>query len=1113
MRKMKFSLIVLFLLLPFAEAITQQPAINIDFPTAGSTNISLNPILRISAGTGFRFDTTTLNFTGHELEMEWDTVNNRFYTAQFHVFDSEMYGNGSNDTNVIVSMFIGSRGYASLNDINHLTINLSNGLKYTKSYGFLIKDLRLINNSTEEVIIIDTIITDLFSSVTPIYGIEEVSVLGNVLLANEDITVKFNRSLPCDSTNAGRILNIRRVSGKEFIDSIQYTYTYQDVNSDTWLSEDNESITIKPDEDFDIDEEYILDVNLGYLTGDEKDNLVFNIFIKEISKFTITTRSSDREDPLPLECEIFNGNGEYWIKPDSQKVIRANKYFEEFMFLGWECPENDTINGNRNNPLEISRSVDELEDLNITAVYTRIPKDTLQFATNTGGTTRLVVTADTTGNNTLQLLPRKEGNEIYIKAIPDPGYRFVAWESSDSTIDGNTNNNLLIPAFVNKTEDQLYSKQDKRNFDSPMSGFEYPARLNPIAENVTAIFEPVQPNPLLEKQICIHIRYDEPGETTPSGWDITQELQSVWIHYGGDQNPPIQIKDLFTVNSSIDAEYCRYVCELTEDCTTNVTFSLLPSCYEIEFWEDVSEYGSGEGSQNSPIPGHVTSFEHQYIYENIVPRNYIYINVYIRKKRYNIDVTLKELDGAGLYWREVVGDPQIENATQRKEPECWTAISAQTGERRQYVNYFYVAKCNSTPTITPILLKTDRGYLLDHWDTGNDEDCIINDITDRLSIQYIDEDKDYTYYYKTEFLLEKVAYMSRIYLNDGGTPKNPDEWITFDSKKLFGSDKTNYDVALNLETNVSNDNIYPGYQHSTTQVRLYFNKIIDPNSINAQTLWAEDVLPTGREEEGRYADWPLLVYRPYNNIEIDNEIIENKSVVTFTLLDPNGVPILKMSPFKLHISQDLRSIDNSRLKNPQVIFKLTELPTLYLKAVGFYHGNQNDGLFQHEDEVIVSCGATCKSLDTYDTKELNNLSNYVKAPGSGFHDISSHTLFEFDLDLMLARRLNKYSILCFGANATDVDAGEVQFEWSKIVDYAKSLFKLSDASTWSVGANLGASIAKYIEGPNNDDLLGDISEKFYESSSLPWSCKYFFKWYNKNYYVNSHDFRFKIILY
>jgi hypothetical protein len=1109
MRFFKFALLIVLLMLPLGKSIAQQPTIHIDFPTVGSTNISLSPAIKISVGGGFRFDTTYLNQTGYELEMEWDTINNRFYTAQFHLLDTEIYGDGTNDTNVKISKVLGARYYCNFIDNNHLSLSTVRNLRFNRNYGLMIVDLRVINDSTSETIIIDTVITDIFTTTEDVHKVTDISFVGKKIHTNDELTVTFNRKLISDSTDVGSLLQLKKVSGKQDVDTSGFIITFSDVDATTWLSEDSMTVVLLPDSAFDADESYMLQVNLDYLTGDPNNKFSLPVEIKKYSDINVATRLLDTNDVLPSGCKPFIGVNGASIKANEEFEIETYKYYEDFMFIGWDCPTDSTLDGLRDNKITLNYTEDELEDLELTAVYSRIPKDTIAFTNGANGSVTVVASSGLPLLDSVYTLPRDEYSDIVLQAIASDNYKFSHWESTDTTINGRTDPTLVIEGLTYITENQLLSIVEigKKKYDNPMA-FNNVSYLEPVSLSINPVFVYVEDPPASNKSVCIDVVYDWGDETFNNNFDILGIISSLCFVNSNQltfNHISPEIKD--------KARACVTVCESLPSCNAVIDFILDGECYQITYWQD--NLGVGGGGPNNPLPENTISLHTSHLLTDLNP--ICAISVHVKKKRIELTVELEEEGQANLHFNVITGEPIVTGASLNKKIKPNPLITkVNIGQSNEYVSnvkFYYSVPCNNTVQIRPTLKKTDQGYKLKEWDCNNGYTCttVINQDEQILEIENINEITKALFKYEAEFRISKLGFMKQIPIKDDGNfdddPTPGDPFNYFNSDQKFGD--YSGESALRQGTNIFNNLIWQDYEYKTTMIRIEFNKPFDPTTINSSSLWCEDYDPSSLRPDGKLNQ----KYLPSGNIDYQT----NSNYLTFKLVSENNIPICHNYGYKLYITHDITDLDGVHLKNPiDGLYQKTEKPGIKIIMSYFKLNKRNEGCNPDNcsDEVIVHAGAICNTKNTSETGDLK-IDLFAKSPGGDYYLMHGGDLVYPNLTILDVQRISEKTRVVIGIFTTEIDRGETKNKWSDISSIASSGLMALEPSGWNVAISIGTAAAAFMADSfwDPDDFLSDVHEDRFNSTSY-WGCRdQMYKWVWKDWTEEGQWHCVRMILY
>lgn len=246
---------------------------------------------------------------------------------------------------------------------------------------------------------------------------------------NDTLKVTFNRALSSTTTEQGPLALIRRQIGSFTDSTMSITYQYDTITTNLSLSSDSKTLNILP-VDLGPDTAYVLDVNVGYLTGNSFNDRHYDFYLLNRSTVWLRYASIDSVKPIPTQLEEQKYDKVYLV--GDTILVKVPRVIKDMYFIGWDCPDDMSIESSTLPHIYRQLSYSNLKDFHITAKYAEMKKDTFQISNYnpTGGKIIVENYADSLGNGTYTVY-RSPAASMTIRAVADSGKYFTNWTSSD----------------------------------------------------------------------------------------------------------------------------------------------------------------------------------------------------------------------------------------------------------------------------------------------------------------------------------------------------------------------------------------------------------------------------------------------------------------------------------------------------------------------------------------------------------------------------------------------------------------------------------------------------------------------------------------------------------
>ncbi|TAL67837.1 MAG: hypothetical protein EPN82_13005 [Bacteroidetes bacterium] len=1018
------TLLVSCLLICLAnQNLFSQPTISIEFPSQGATNISLLPQIKIMVNSPYKIDESCLNLSDTIPYNNWDSVNNRHYISEMTVFPSSYYE--GNDSTLQMALWFGTRTKNILINDSTFQILLFGRLGYETEYGIYIDDIRVYDPQTSDTLTFDTLLVPQFTTTKPMYRVENISSNGNVIRTGDTVFIYFNRDLDSANTPLGPIATIYKSDTTTIDDTLRYIFN--EVSSTSFLGDTSTTICIKPDTNYTLGNEYFLKVDLFGLTGDSSNNIFTTIPLKEKAMVNTLVKSLNALDTLPIEFSPKMNTKTYFLEPNENLAFDVSKYDSNYFFVGWECPDNISINGYTETSHTVSFEPEQLQDLDITAVYAKIHQDTVKLSSVANGSYS-AFTPGVAVNDSVYTLPRKEGDKMLIIAIPNPEYKFSYWESDDTLLDGNTEPYLEINAYPNV------------NVLSTSGTW---SDIPDIVTNIYPVFES-DTSSCQMAEICVTVSLEDGSEIftgTSSNEDSTDVKDLI-------EYVKVDTDELDLTGDGLTAKGCKpiYNPNLPLSKTISVKLNMLSeSKYEIAYYYDIGnkfniqqgrkfpDYQNGDtvlGRLADPYGDSVGTEFSQFVTLDDPDRCYIDLKVVIYRRRCHLSTELMMEDTSYLPYDNVINIffnrtrtgsiAKTELGNNRRNEQEWIEYDTNFLQTTYFkkVTWYKIIPYGDTVYLKGELLLNDRGYDSAYW---YGEDGYVNSPIIDASLVLIMTDNEKTkYILDNDFKLEAIYIYpdwttEKIFDISKGYPTIPPLHII---RKPGEATKRNF-----LENNIKcgmreytgksvtqGNNPYPNptlhdnghseesnYLFRTAKIKFRFsrdvmeNTLVDPNFPIRETyrpdygddknegLHGWDWYPKFGYDIDELYPWDYLIGRRYDAQIFKNYYYNSATCttignyVTMKFISPNGFGLPHMSYFNIHVGNYIKSTSGKTLTNKGTAQFGTEYPNIQIKLLKYisknysvHYGSGNSffvNLADYKHAIILCMGVLLKQYD------------------------------------------------------------------------------------------------------------------------------------------------------
>ncbi len=918
-------------------------------------------------------------------------------------------------------------GTVTVENQTHLVFTPDDGreLEYSMEYSIIIRDLWVEDAYTSCVDIINTELQLAFTTVS-LPPVLVSTTLGddNVIACSDNIVSNFKSEVSSVTAPQGDIVSLGIVSGVDQVDGSLLTAP---VNVVSVIGVDGKSIVTDPVAPLIPGEQYILNVNVEYITGDPDDNQEIVFGVREAAEISLSAVPADPLEVLPTSSLPYLDSRTYALYPDEAIKVFTPQYLGDFYLKRWISPEEPEFDGSILPELDIVRSCHNLQNFTLTAEYARIPEDTYVISQSAGGTILAYGYDDepVTGEFTL---PMKEGEELHLIAVPNSGYSFSHWTSPNLPgVDGGTLAEISIPA----RDAYIYASN---RFDIGVV-FELAVECTEFTFEVNIWKTTTDPDELID------IANANVNWTTVTSTKLS-----------GTHTVPTTAPDTYTFN--LDA----------------FILPEMQECYYIDyFW---SSDGQKQGTPyGDPAIG--TNLSNGFTLNNPGTCS-MSINVYVKRKKYNLTVEMSMEDDKDLPWQRDVDLLKIDNVGRKKQGPI---IERNADNEIVSVKYIYEYGCGDEAIWSPTVRAGQTSFETNIWlcpdgSPSNDDLWCAPEYPDpypkTLKI-LMDQDWRIHHEFKGNFRITHIMYF------DPENPGNIIEKNVTGTENLFISD---YAPVIDLNEDIPN--LQPlsltpcansGELHRTyPEIRFRFSEPVDEASLAIGNLKVEDYNGALRED---LRNNTFYFYNSGHN----GTLLNNGDEVALDLFNGSFVYMCHMNKIRISTNDKIKSATGAKLSNPFPYGKTkrTEFPSFYGWVADSRVYAENDNcLFSSSPDVIVYGYAAAGDGEILSGSMIEQENPQLRFPSSGaFQDQDRNDIVTLCSNILLVPNLKQSTVINHGWLFID-EGSDGSNKYSNTIDGVRSVLKDVLPSDWNVALGLAREAAKYFEASCNDREMGRL---------------------------------------
>ncbi|MBM2814999.1 MAG: hypothetical protein HW421_1761 [Ignavibacteria bacterium] len=1074
--------------------------VQINFPEYGSVNITKDPEVQVAITNNYHIDTSSIPFNVIRDSTVYDSTNSRLFRAQIDFFPMSLYN--QTDSSLYIAKILGGRGYSTIDDSAHFKFQSNQYLLYNETYGISIKGLRIFDPSTQDTIIIDTLITNLFTTQLPPIGItgNTINKVGGVF-CNDTILLTFNIPL----------LNFDIENNKLFtIDSVEFSIddtgkvitTHYEIDGNYFISSDSLNYGFIPTNPFTPNKDYGMSLTFSNYTADTLYDKYESFSVRSVAKVNVLSQLLGN-GILPSSCRPLGGNKMYYITSGENWTFEVPQIKDGYYFYGWFCPEYPNSIGNDSlSRLNINLDCNELFDRNIIAQFKIIPMDTIKtFACLNGsgdtiGRVKVYDFIDSLGDGKYTV-PAFGRPTTRVCIEMNTGEVFSYWESNDQTINNSTQTCISV-----NNENSINRSYTGRGINFRPHG------------SVTAVDCPTI-------QLHVKIKWDdveEEGGIDPPADVATLLDGAINIIFNNETYYPDLIQDQ---SNSKEANAVQELSSGNNQYQIELKVNMKEQ-YEIIKWY-VSKDGSGAGGVRSP---------HGQIGKNLDANcnlNYkqddncnAYIVVLVRKaKRYlkvqRITEDLSQLPTENTAWITVTKPDYTTIFYSFWGPEDHT-----TWDEREY-EIVYGSQIRIEPHI-----KANAPYDYDEWvcqDGSLNFTCGPTDDSPHLrALKLTMNSGSYNpitvrYSFKTGFKLIGIMV------------QNPDtlgQWINY---SLIDNNVPMGDIVVGLNTyTVYRLNRMPE-MFKTATIKFIFDRTVDLSTFYNKYFVFDSKLqeynPTTNPVITVRPDGESLTSYPFRqgvNVDVeDNGNCENCKV-TLTLKNSQNLETCHYNKLKFELANNINSIRSSTgepLIRSYNFTLMTALPEFKMTAYRLYVDENMDSWPWTNEEFLSFWGGAANMVT-----QRNKVDIYIpgaqqkvgfRIANTGVYDSPDDHNWDNSGDFYnkyMSLKITSPSIyINCGWNAIDEDLGDAVDTIAEILSRLEQRIDTTILKDYPIGQTLLAIAIEFMKHwSDDDDNIGCAQDDFMLSKNF-WAC-------NRLYRVQDYGIRcknarmdFKILLY
>lgn len=1067
---------------------TARPELLFKFPTIGQNNISAQADLKLGLHYPYKFDST--NFRHR------DTSIANYTPAIVSAFPSEFYVDSDSSLKTAILRGI----FCNITLLNDTTVLLTprSYLSHNTEYNIWIQNLKSINTVSNDTNRLDTMITHYFTTTAPMYRVTKYSHDNQLLKSHDTITVYFNRKLIINPTAIDSLICLRKIIGNQPIDS---TNTYTQITTRepivTTITNDSLGIMLYPDSLFHYQYNYLLDINLKYLTGNSQDNITFNLFTAKCSEIRIYSSSINPSDTLPIGCNPVCGNSCYFVKPNSTFILETPQNYQNFSFVEWRSENLPIVNQNKNTSISIPITEDNLDNYIIYAYYAKTPYDTVSLPSTSfvGGTVQMCSSTPRINDSTF-VISRKAGEYIRFHAIPQTGYQFDHWESNDPNINGSTNTYLDIYQYNPSSETDNKNNQLLKIASVPCA----PAPVSYWAKPILIPIKFITPctQPTWNFDIVYDQGYGVYETPVPAGnkFNIKDIIQYAEVidEYGNATNVSLSGSNL-----EVTGSYSPYTQSFP--ITRTMSVKLLPAyenMYEIAYYYsaagvNVSLVGRKWNFNDSPTPYGIpvgTSFSEAVTLDS---RNcYCNLNVVILKKRIPVQLELAADDNVSLPCTSplirmgfnIKGDYETERlGNDQQNP---TIIGTNIGTKDEFISRYrktILVPANTDVSITPTV-NLDHGYSYKNWvaKTSDEPELLSEPASNYTLTINTSTTKGARFLYHSDFKIVEVGYVApeiidhytdSIYTKKSiSSPQDDKSGSNYFMYKVYSNgwpqDHSAAIAGMSIPTGRYSPYIL-GYEYKTTSIRAKFNQPVAQSICNG--------LVKVHEEEDHACDNTNTDSKDFFSSTDNSYLTDDNYTFMFTIKD-SQTQMSHLAIGTFTFSNLIQNQSNTETLNQNIGILRTEAPGVVIRY-HHIHATHAPGDHNTGDEIFINIvGAVSNhSAEKGQLAERDSL-RIPQASGSVIH-IAGGQADTAITTLMSVDKLTPTSYIGWGHQILETDgAGDASKKFQAIASSALTALTsiIPDEGNWKIAHQISEAASNFVK--NDWDLLGWFKDEF-----------------------------------
>lgn len=1052
--------------------------IDIVFPQYGISDVALDARIQIQIQSTFIFDTLSLPKIGIYDSLLQDRGVISFLDMTYEC---------GTDSCRTLSLFMGGFGFVDSvsTDLKTIWIRNQRNFNYFTNYGLMYSNIKVIDTSTSNVIEIDSLIPNLFVTIQKPLKFIGTSFQSTPLTCKDNsFLVHFNIPLTQFQGENGYIVEVDTIQFiNDTIPNIKKPIFYP-MNANIQLVNNNRSLLITLDTNFNDENLYYLNVFLSRITGDETNDIGFSFYSLSAARVNV--------HPGPMSDLKPENDSVYFVRPGSTLNVFIKPSNSDYVFERWECPDCPPFlyDFNDKEPtLNLEFTCENIIPLmNLYPIYRKLRLDTCIFilprneSGNPIGEIIVKGALDTLNDSTFVF---KEGSNFGFCYNTADSIGFSHWKVN------NVNTGIESRCLVNIPLSELSNNNDVGPFiwepipillATPCTTAIVNLKLKYIDDdnppnNSTALIKPVL------KVIYQGIEYAMTFTTSQLNPKIAES--QLILPAGNNQDFTIYFEDPFPIMHG----YEFY--QLTYDKGPN--YNLGSSKYNESIQRLINQ---------EPISQRFWTLALAKGVNNDCENN---IEITIRKKRFYIKVSrvmrydekLPSETSVGVaYYKSQDNDELITDFTNTNGLYEFIDKRANIKNEKNEIiksTRYFEAPYGFMMKFAPYI-KNESGFEFFEWEPPNyiedftDSPIIGSPLPNSLGIIQINKDITVQAVFQSAFRLEKIGYL----LEDGS-------WRDFSADEYVSISPSEYnkDILMGLNEEIGylqNPSFSDGYGSKTGRVRFIFNRGLDLNQLEDGAIkFINRTFYEGKSLHGKEHFYQnqlnintnaLTKDGKYKVLEMDLFTLENAQY---------NLGLAPMSMYKLEIDKTkIKSENNSSLQNDASMMFATRFPKMKFKIDKVFSHGSHDPFYAPKDEVYgyfwMGHRNTNEDGIPFSASDIYLTQKKLKIPFDG--------TFENDQDYLITENIfvnniGQYSYIGLGWLFNDKDCGsfyaENQATLNKIFETVEKFASSDSAKSWRISSYLELAMAIFKIGGSicqmdEDDYLGsqDLIFKRYD---------------------------------